>query len=395
MANGGGSNTGEVLRAASQIIPGSFESFYSEFKFLADQIHNQGAKAEASGFQTSARDAYFRSAEYYRAADFFLHGNASDPRLFALWDAQLADFAKAISLLPVPGEKVTVQGPNFTIPIYFYPANKPTASCSGARIPTVIVGTGYDGNQEALYHSYCRGVLDRGWNCVTYEGPGQATPRRYQNIGFIPDWWNVITPIVDYLSTRADVDMARLALSGESFGAVLSSRAFIHDKRIAALLLIDGLDSLLDSLLQEFPAIMSKPFLARNATLFNEVTEVIFVKGLATTSLRWGLEQGMWSFMAATPYDWLDQMRDYNLNGILNNVTRPVFIGSGQNDTTIPGQAEIVHKELGSKGYYYLFQTDLGAGEHCQIGAEAQLAMATLNWLAGVFGAEANMNSTC
>lgn len=72
-SNGGGSNTGEVLRAASQIQPGSFESFYSEFKFLADTIHDQGATAEAGGFRILGRDAYFRSAEYYHAADFFLH----------------------------------------------------------------------------------------------------------------------------------------------------------------------------------------------------------------------------------------------------------------------------------------------------------------------------------
>jgi hypothetical protein len=42
-----------------------------------------------------------------------------------------------------------------------------------------------------------REVLARGYNFVSYEGPGQATVRRQQNIGFIPEWWEAVSPVID------------------------------------------------------------------------------------------------------------------------------------------------------------------------------------------------------
>src|SRR4051812_35775726 len=41
LPNAGGANTGEVLRAASQITPGDTESLYREFNPLADSIHKR------------------------------------------------------------------------------------------------------------------------------------------------------------------------------------------------------------------------------------------------------------------------------------------------------------------------------------------------------------------
>jgi hypothetical protein len=38
-------------------------------------------------------------------------------------------------------------------------------------------------------------------------------------------------------------------------------------------------------------------------------------------------------------------------------------------------------KAIGKKATYNLFKNDLGAGEHCQLGAEFQLAQVTLDWL--------------
>jgi dienelactone hydrolase len=109
------------------------------------------------------------------------------------------------------------------------------ASDRNKRTPTILIGNGYDGSQEELYHSACIEVLKRGINCVTYEGPGQPTVRREQKIGFIPDWWTVASPVVDYLETRPDVDMTRLALAGISFGGQLVPLAASHDKRYSAL----------------------------------------------------------------------------------------------------------------------------------------------------------------
>jgi hypothetical protein len=70
LANGGGA-TSEILHAAAKIRPAYFGSFYNEFNFLANNIHEQAVEEEQRNFLVSAREAMFRSSAYYRAADFF------------------------------------------------------------------------------------------------------------------------------------------------------------------------------------------------------------------------------------------------------------------------------------------------------------------------------------
>ncbi|KAJ9136847.1 2,6-dihydropseudooxynicotine hydrolase [Pleurostoma richardsiae] len=385
LSNNFGANTGEVLRAAAQITPGDFESFYREFKFLADAIHD---KAVATKNPVASREAYFRAATYYRAADFFLHGNVTDPRLATLWDSQLADFESAIKLLPRPGEKITVQGPNFTIPMYFYPAapdGPNSAPSCGKKLPTILAGNGYDGSQEALYHSMGRAITARGWNFATFEGPGQPTVRRQQGIGFIHDWWEVVTPAVDCLLSRPDVDDSRIALTGFSFSGTLAPIAASREKRLAALLCIDGLYSMYATLRAKFPAELLTLYDSGNKTAFDEAIMSFHASSLAPSNYRWVVDQGLWAFNTASPYVWFQKISQITLDGVLDKIHIPVFVGKGENDDYAPGQPEEVAAQLGNLSYLYEFKTELGAGQHCQIGAEAQLAEASLDWLEGVF----------
>lgn len=149
---------------------------------MGDQIHAQAVALE-NKFPIAAREAYFRAATYYRHAPDFLIGNQTDPRLFSSWDSTLADFDKAISLLDYPVTRYNISTPDFDVPIVVYKASHGNESC-----PTVVAGNGYDGAQEELFHELGHAVLARGWNFVTYEGPGQPTVRRNQGLGFMPNW---------------------------------------------------------------------------------------------------------------------------------------------------------------------------------------------------------------
>ncbi|KAH7131248.1 Alpha/Beta hydrolase protein [Dactylonectria macrodidyma] len=381
LANEGGAATGEVLRAAAEIEPGNFESWYHEFNFLANKIHAMAVKAEARNALVSAREAYFRSSSYYRGADFFLHGNISDPRIDILWKNQLRDFNKAVALLHRPAKQIELQANGFKVPAYFYPADpslprqKPA---SGKRLPTVIVGTGYDGSQQALYHSNCRGIVERGWNCITYEGPGQPTVRRQQNLGFIPEWWEVVTPVVDYLHTRDDVDVDRIALIGLSFGGTLAPLVATHEHRLAAVLAVDGMLSIQAAFKKEFPTAMIELYTSGNETGFNGYVEAVLSMPDIPTNFRWVIEQGMYAWNTTNPYKWFDETGKFFLDAAkLAKIKCPVFVASGEDDHLTPGQPEEMARLLGDKATYFLFKTDVGAGEHCALGAEQQLAMET------------------
>ncbi|KAJ9244976.1 hypothetical protein DTO169E5_1357 [Paecilomyces variotii] len=388
LSNNQGAQTGEVLRAASQIVPGDFESWYKEFLFLGDSIHAKAAAINASRFPASARSAYFRSSTYYRYAPFFLHANASDPRINEIGALSVADFDKAAALLPQPAIKanLSASSPNvpnghFSVPVRFFKGHS-----SNKRLPTIIVGTGYDGTQEDLFHETGVEILARGWNIITYEGPGQPTVLREQNLGFIPDWWNVVTPVVDYLATRSDVDMNRVALTGVSFGGQLAPLAASHEPRLSAVLSIDGLSDMYSVFESQFDPALLNLYNTGHYAEFDEALLSTIHNTSMPTQLRWILAQSLFTFNTDSPSDWWRRLPAYAANEtVLANIKFPAFIGKGEDDSTAPNQPEKMFKWLGSRGTFNLFRTDLGAGEHCQLGAEAQLAQVTLDWLADVW----------
>jgi alpha-beta hydrolase superfamily lysophospholipase len=378
------------------VKPGDFESYYNELFYLGAQLHNIAASIDEKKYPQSARDTYFRASTYYRSSVFFLIGNQTDPRLFSVWDQALADYDKAMSLIDIPGIRYNISAPNirqnFTVPIIFYKASK-----GNERRPTVVWGNGYDGPQEDGIHSYGKYVLERGWNFVTYEGPGQCTVRRRQNIGFVPNWWDVVTPIVDFLSHRHDVDMSKLALAGESFGGILAPRAAMKEQRFAAVIAIDGSYSVRSS----FFDLANSPQLealynSGNRTAFDAVLNAARLNSSAPATIRWVVDQGLWCMDTSSPYDWLTQIGQINITETnAKEITVPIFVPSGHNDTSFPGQASIAAQWYEDKAYFYNFTDSLGAGQHCQIGAEGLLSSISLNWLAGVFSnAKKSANGT-
>ena len=360
-----GADIGEVLVAANQIRFGDFESFYTAFNSLATRVHKVARAIDASKHSISARNALFKAASYYRSADFFLHGNWSDPRIYSLWDKQLAAFNAAMALLPVPGERVNLRAKdgNFTIPAIFFGTGLP-----GPR-PTILMCNGYDGSQEEMYHLIGQAVVQRGMNVITFEGPGQPTVRREQNIGFIPQWERVVTPVVDYALTRPEVDPAAIGLMGYSFGGFLAPRAAAFEHRVAAVFAVDGVYNFGQSLQNDFPAQLIELFKSGNSTLFNSIIDKAIADPSTSSAMRWAVQQGMWSFNVKTPFEWMTKAHEYSLVGLTQDINVPVFVGDAQDDQFFPGQAKILAKSLGDRATYHYFKAIDGTGEHCSMGA--------------------------
>lgn len=284
--------------------------------------------------------------------------------------------------------------PNLSIGMFFK-----ASSCS-TRTPTVMLGSGYDGSQEELYHSACVEILKRGLNCVTYEGPGQPTVRRQQNIGFIPDWWTAASPVVDYLETRPDVDMTRLALVGISFGGTLAPIAAARDSRYSAVIAIDGLPDLQEALEEEIPTELIQPFTAGNKSEFDVIMNSYRSNSSQDSSLRWLIDQGLWAFNTTSPYEWFYELGNINMSAAaVANITKPVFVAKGQDDLLTLNQPELadvmfINNRTNGAALttYHQFNTSLGAGEHCSLGAESQLWQVVLEWLSEVWGGLAYTN---
>jgi pimeloyl-ACP methyl ester carboxylesterase len=297
----GGADIGEVLTAANLIVPGNFESYYLQFNNIANKVLAWAKSIDPKKYPVSASDTYFRAATYFRSADFFLHGNQSDPRIISLWNQQIDAFDTGMSLLPAPGRRINIQAKNFTIPALFFAPDGPVK-----RRPTIIIGGGYDGGQEELYTQMGKAAVERGWNYISYEGPGMATPRRFQNLGFTIEWETVVTPVVDYLHTlKYEVDTSAIALIGLSFGGLLAPRAAAFEHRLTATMAFDGLTDFGPFILQNFGTQIVDLFAAGNATAFDNTLNAYRASPNAGTQAKWLIDQGMWSMNTLSPFDWM------------------------------------------------------------------------------------------
>src|ERR1700748_2932742 len=79
----GASEFGEVMATVSRITSGSADSWYAEWNATAERVEKEADGQLARGHRVSARDSYLRATTYYRGSEFFLHGNADDPRIYS------------------------------------------------------------------------------------------------------------------------------------------------------------------------------------------------------------------------------------------------------------------------------------------------------------------------
>ena len=379
LASYGGSDISETLLAANEIIPKDFESFSGAFYQLATRVLMAGKVISPIEHAVSFRDTMFRAATYFRAADFFLHGNWSDPRINKFWTQALTAFDSAVALIPIPAERVNIKTRDFTIPAIFY-----SCGWSGRR-PILIIGNGYDGSQEESYHLFVIAALERGFHAITYEGPGQPTVRRTQSLGFIPDWEQVVTPVVDFVLTRCEVASDSIGLLGFSFGGYLAPRAAAFEHRLAAVLAVDGLYDFGKAAHSQFGPLATS-IQAGDAQVVNYAIDRLLANSSTPSATRWVIQQGMWAFKASTPYQWLVQAPAYSLEGLVGNITAPVFVGAAESDVFAPGQAKQLADELGAKATYHLFTDAEGAGTTRPTGLQRLQDQVVMDWFQDIVG---------
>jgi hypothetical protein len=186
-----------------------------------------------------------------------LYAVPPDPRQAASNVAQTEMFRHACELMDTPVESVEIPFEGSSLPGYFFrPAgdSRPRA--------TVLLTGGYDGTCEELYFFNGAAALARGCNVLAFDGPGQGAALLQRRLVMRPDWDRVITPVVDYLVARPDVDPDRIALIGLILGAHLAPRAAGGEHRLAALIADCGTFDLQASFLDRLPG----PLAARYRT---------------------------------------------------------------------------------------------------------------------------------
>lgn len=385
MTYSGLADIGECLSVAAKIREGDFESWYREWYALARHLQDTGDSCLARGHNVSAREAYYRASTYYRTAEFYLHGNPADPRIVDAWNRSRDTFVAAAMMDTFVLEPVEIPYENTTLPGYFYSADR-----TGVPRPLLIVQTGFDGTQEELYPYAVEG-LKRGYNVLTFEGPGQGRVIRVQHIPFRADWEKVVTPVIDYAVSRPDVDGSRIALWGISLGGYFAPRAAAYDHRIAALIADGGVydPGMSYAILMSYdPEYQNRtsPVTHQELRDYIEKNRFYVDEGMyqamnGSIKIRWVQEHGMYTFGAATPSDYILKFLDLSMESSAGRIRCPTLICDSESDTLLGGQAKQLYDRLECRKEYMLFSDDYGAGYHCQMGAFATSFQRKFDWL--------------
>jgi pimeloyl-ACP methyl ester carboxylesterase len=366
-----GAQIGEAWAIAAEIKVGDRESWYNAWSSYANRLYDLAVKSQLAGHRVSARNAFLRASNYYRTAYIFMFALPIDPRVIEAYQKQTDSFQKAAALFEEPIEVLKIPYANTTLPGYFI---KPDSS-SGPR-KTLLCTGGYDGTCEELFFIIAGGALKRGYNALIFDGPGQGGALVMQKLPMRADWENVVTPVVDYLLTRPDVDSARIALYGGSFGGYLAPRAAAFEHRLAA--------CVADAALFD-PAALSKkmfPPEIANALAKNNVSVLgpFFDKLQENTTQRFIVGRGMWVHGAATPWDYFKMFREYSLADVAKKIRCPTFVAEAEDDRRRGGGTDL-YNALQCPKKYVFFTISEGAGEHCEAGGREVFFQKMFGWL--------------
>ena len=375
-----GADIGECLSTAYRIKEGDFESWYTEWLKTAKRVHKYADDCLAANHKVSAREAYLRASNYYRAAEFLLI-SPEDPRIQTTWGSSKECFSNAGKLFSPPIESIEIPYEGTTLPGHFYRLNENTNNDTATPLPrpTLIAHGGFDSTLEELYTFAAAPALERGYNCLTFEGPGQGGVIRKQKIPFRYDWEKVVTPVIDYALTRdRDIDPNKIALIGISMGGYLAARAAAFENRISACILYNGVYDGYDAFASGFP--QSLRTAVENGNL-NAVNTVIDILSDIDANLRFNMKHGMWTTGTNSPFELIQGSKKYTVKGIAQKIKCPTLVLEAEKDDSFPGQPRMVYDALTCPKKYILFTSEEGAEEHCQSGAPAISNQRIFDWL--------------
>lgn len=379
-----GAEIGECLSTAYRIKEGDFESWHQEWHKTAERVNKYADESLASGHKVSAREAYLRACNYYRAAELLLIDPA-DPRIQTTWGKSKECFSKAASLFSPPVELIEIPyEETTTLPGYFYRTDNDNSSNSSNNNirnprPTLIVHGGFDSTLEELYASAAAPALERGYNCLTFEGPGQGGVIRKQKSPFRYDWEKVVSPVVEYaLSRTQEVDPKHIALMGISMGGYLAARAAAFEHRISACILYNGVYDGYDALASSLSKSLLNAIENGKQEIVNAAFEILMD---SDPNIRFNMAHGMWTSGSNSPYELIMKSKDYTVKNIAKSIECPTLVLEAEKDDSFPGQPKKVYDELTCQKKYILFTSEEGAEEHCQCGASALSNQRIFDWL--------------
>lgn len=373
-ASYGGADPGECLAVADAITKLDTTTWHDAWRALGGRLERVARDQAARGDLVGARGSYLRAANAYRSAGLFLFAKPLDDRLVATHRAEVDTFRNGVALLDAPPEIVEIPSSIGPIPGYFF-----RAADDGAARPTMILTTGYDGTAEELYFASGAAALARGWNVCTFDGPGQGTMLIDRGVPLRPDWEVAVTPVVDWLADRSDVDPERVVLMGMSLGGLLAPLAATREHRLAACISDCGPYDLFAASIQRVPGFLARELPDGNPRMLRLLERILAVL-MGRPTAGWALRRNLLVHDLDDPIAFFREASRYSLRGREAEIRCPTLVCTTDRDDLSAAAPELFAALTCDKRFHRFAAAD-GAGEHCESGARVAFNDVAFAWL--------------
>ena len=333
-AAGGAADLGEVLDTAARVDDGDPDSWLREWTAAGG-----AAWAEANRRPSARR--YLHAATYYAAPLTLIADTDGSVSEAALWRRQRTCWERAVELFG--GERVALPYEQTSLPGFFFTAGR-------GRRPLVIID---HGGREATSQSWAQAgaaAHARGYHWMTFDGPGRQAALVEHGLVLRPDWEAVVTPVVDAMTARRDVDAARMAAIGFEHASYGIVRALAFEHRFAAAVADPGVLDVSTLWTDALPPTAREALLASERERFNRE---IRLAGLFDPYLNDLLRRrGRWYGLAGrSPYDLYSRVRQFRLGDELERIATPTFVRQHPHERRWPGQARALYERLPSTAH--------------------------------------------
>ena len=305
-----GAQIGEIVdvvaaakAAAGESADAGTQAFMQAWMAKAETLIGLASEDEARGRDLSAGKKLERAALYlFNGERMQAHGA---PGRVAAYARAREAFDKGTALGKANCERVEIPLENGTMPALW------TRAPGEGPKPAVVYCNGLDSCKELLYWSKLPEALAaRGISTLCVDQPGTGEALRLQNLSATPFSEQWASKTVDWLETQADVDAAKIGMTGISLGGHYAPRAVAYEPRFA-----------------------SGACWGANHNWFEVQHKRMKREGENPVPHYWA--HVFWVFGATDMEDFLVKAAGMDLNGHMDRIKVPFLVTHGENDRQI------------------------------------------------------------
>lgn len=349
---------GEALAIKDLIKEGDAESGVQAYLKFGDTCKKSAEDCLAKGHKVSARDAYLRAGNYYFGATYCLDASPKPERFRDIWKTHRECWKNAANLMEFDYEEYNIPYEGRSLPGFFLKQKG-----DNSPRPLFIFNNGSDGSIIDMWIMGGAAAIDRGYNVLTFDGPGQGASLFLNNLYFRYDWEKVITPVIDSIIDRPEVDENNIVLLGVSQAGYWVPRAAAFEKRLRAIVADPGVVDVSTSWFEHLPKELISLLDAGDKRSFNEA--------MSEGSKESPGMMSVFNFRSRPygtndPFDVYTAVRKYNLKDVADKIECHTIITDPDDEQFWPGQSEELYNMLKCPKELVKFTEAEGANFHCE-----------------------------